>query len=67
MRGGGGGGGAAPMPKKWGGKEAVASVEPGGPREAAKVSGFRGAGNNSLLSGENCKFVYAKGNYYQRL
>jgi hypothetical protein len=38
------------MPKKWGGggKEAVASVEPGGPREAAQVSGFRGAGNNSV-------------------
>ncbi len=36
------------MPKKWGGKEAVASVEPGGPREAAQVSGFRGAGNNSI-------------------
>ncbi len=41
------------MPKKWGGggggKEAAASVEPGWPREAAQVSGFRGAGNNSCL------------------
>ncbi len=45
---GGGADWAAPMPKKWGGgKEAVASVEPGWPREAAQVSGFRGAGNNS--------------------
>jgi len=31
-----------------GGKEAAASVEPGRPREAAQVSGFRGAGNNSI-------------------
>jgi hypothetical protein len=45
--GGGGAGEAALMPKKWGGKEAEASVEPGGPRVAAQVSGFRGAGNNS--------------------
>jgi hypothetical protein len=31
-----------------GGEEAAASVEPGRPREAAQVSGFRGAGNNSI-------------------
>ena len=49
---------AALMPKKWGGKEAVASVEPG---EAAQVSGFRRAGNNSLLSGENVNLFMRKG------
>jgi hypothetical protein len=43
-----GAGRGRPDAKKVGGKEAVASVEPGGPREAAQVSGFRGAGNNSL-------------------
>jgi hypothetical protein len=50
------------MPKKWGGgKEAAASVEPGWPLEAALVSGFRGAGNNSLLSEENVNLFLRKG------
>jgi hypothetical protein len=50
------------MPKKWGGgKEAAASVEPGWPREAAQVSGFRGAGNNSLLSEENVNLFLRRG------
>ena len=42
----GGGGLSRPDAKKVGGgkKEAAASVEPGWPREAAQVSGFRGAG-----------------------
>jgi hypothetical protein len=52
----GGGGGWAEPPRcqksGGGGEEAVASVEPGRPPEAAQVSGFRGAGNNSLLSRE---------------
>jgi hypothetical protein len=41
---GGGGGLSRPDAKKvgGGGKEAAASVEPGWPREAAQVSGFRG-------------------------
>jgi hypothetical protein len=49
------------MPKKWGGKEAEASVEPGGPRVAAQVSGFRRAGNNSLLSEENVNLFMRRG------
>jgi hypothetical protein len=49
------------MPKKGGGKEAEASVEPGGPRVAAQVSGFRGAGNNSLLSEENVNLFMRRG------
>jgi hypothetical protein len=49
------------MPKKWGGeKEAVASVEPGWPREAAQVSGFRGAGNNSREKKPRNEFIIAR-------
>jgi hypothetical protein len=51
MRGGKGRGGGLSPPRgqKSGGKEAAASVETGGPQEAAQVSGFRGAGNNSVI------------------
>jgi hypothetical protein len=44
-----------------GGKEATASVESGRPREAVQVSGFRGAGNNSLLSRENIHLFLRRG------
>jgi len=49
------------MPKKWGGKGGRGLGRASWAAEAAQVSGFRGAGNNSLLSEENVNLFMRRG------